>query len=238
VTTILVYHRVQEDRGPRSVSPAALQAHLAFVERAGGAFVDPTDEWLTATARKQFLLTFDDGTCDHRRRVLDILGRHGVRALFFVPTQKIGTANRLSSSDVVELHRAGHAVGVHGHTHDRWDWLNESQLRSELAKSRSILEDLVGATPRHTAPPGGFFNPTIQNVVKELNFQSLRTMHWDLASGEDAYALRVLPMTRVAGAIFLHAAIYGRGAGLIRAAYRAKAGIRLRQSHPQATGAA
>jgi peptidoglycan/xylan/chitin deacetylase (PgdA/CDA1 family) len=211
------------------VSPAELQVHLDLVVRAGGAFVDPKSEWLTATARNQFLLTFDDGTCDHGRPVLDILDRHGVRALFFVPTQKIGAANRLSSSDLVQLHRAGHAAGVHGHTHDRWDRLDERQLRSELTTSRSILEDLAGTTPRHTASPGGFFNVTIQNLVRELNFLSLRTMQWDLACGEDAYALRVLPMTRVAGTLFLRAAVYGRGAGLIRAAYRAKAGHRLTQ---------
>lgn len=61
------------------------------------------------------LLTFDDGPHPEiTMRVLDLLDRYGVRALFFIPGLRADNAPELPR----EIIKRGHKIGNHSFSHD------------------------------------------------------------------------------------------------------------------------
>ena len=229
MVSVLVYHEVGDFRRKRGVSAVDLQRHLELIASSGAEFAEPRG-FDPGTVRQQksmqFLLTFDDATEGHRSVAFEFLNRYNAHGLFFVPTEKIGKPHRLRQTEIIELSAAGHSLGVHGHTHDRWDHLDVMGLTRELSMSRSIIEEMSGEPPEHTAPPGGFTSHVVRQVVSNMGFATLRSMRWGLSCGDDAFAMSVLPMTHQFGDMFIRAALAGRGSSLIRATYAAKKAFR------------
>lgn len=124
-------------------------------------------------------LTFDDGPDPQSTpAVLRILDQAGVKAAFFV----IGRKAALRPDLVREIAARGHAVGVHGHRHDRLFALRrESRVRADLEEAVATLEGILGERPRLFRPPIGHTNPTIARVADDLD---LLTVGWSL-SGHD-----------------------------------------------------
>jgi peptidoglycan/xylan/chitin deacetylase (PgdA/CDA1 family) len=226
VTIFLVYHEVGDRGVARGVSPRDLERHVRMIRTSGAEIVDPRRLGGLEGDGRAFVFCFDDGTTNHGSVVAPILARHDVKGTFYVPTQKLGLGGRLTVDGMKELHEAGHTIGVHGHTHDRWDQLPVPALRQELQTARSIIADVCGVDPIHVAPPGGFFTPAAVDVVKSMNFAYFRTMRWGFNRKADPFAVEVLPMTRSLGDWFIRAALSDRTSLLVDAAYRAKSAVR------------
>ena len=81
-------------------------------------------------------------------RVLEVLGRHGVRASFFTPAVA-GLIDPAALRPIVEM---GHEIGVHG-------WLHENNSRLDRATERELMLSArcVGADDRPASggPPVG-----------------------------------------------------------------------------------
>jgi peptidoglycan/xylan/chitin deacetylase (PgdA/CDA1 family) len=226
MTTFLVYHQVDSTGAPRSVSVPEFERHLRIIRHRGVEFVDPSRMRGLERATPGVVMCFDDGTVDHWTTVRPILERYGIMGLFYVPTQKIGLPGRVTEQAVRELHKAGHTIGDHGHTHDRWDRLSIDDVRRELATSRAIIGDLCGRAPDHAAPPGGFFTDAVRDVARASGFQYFRTMRWGCNRRHDSFAIEILPMTDAAGAWFIRAGLTGFMTPAIKAAYGAKTALR------------
>lgn len=229
----LVYHEVDDKPGWRGVSAKALDRHCRLIEAFGGVFADPKElddlvvkQTDAENGQRRFALMFDDALATHANIVAEVLGRYEVHGVFYVPTAKLNGQKRLSATDVARLHRLGHVLGVHGHTHARWDRLSGNALALELNTSREILTDLCGAVPMHCAAPGGFVTKETASVVKQLGFKSLRTMRWGFNEKRDPYAVEVLPMTRDLGEVFIGAAMHRWAQAAVQAAYMAKERVR------------
>ena len=74
-------------------------------------------------------------------RLLDLFGRHGVRATFFV----LGWVARRSPELIKRIHAAGHEVACHGLTHELVYRQTPEVFRQETRESKAMLEDLIGA---------------------------------------------------------------------------------------------
>jgi len=111
-------------------------------------------------------LTFDDGPHpEHTRSILDELDRMGSKATFFVLSEKAERHPEL----IDEIVRRGHALGVHGKTHDRLFSLRSvARVRSDLSSAVELLTRATGQAPRLFRPPVGQTNPTIARVAREL----------------------------------------------------------------------
>ncbi len=124
-------------------------------------------------------LTFDDGPNPKTtRKVLQILGRRGHRATFFVVGRKA-----LEHADVLrEIHAAGHEIGLHGFQHDRLYALKPPKyVADDIARTQSAVEQAVGIRPTLFRPPVGYLSSRTAAGAKRAN---VRVIAWS-ARGVD-----------------------------------------------------
>jgi len=180
---ILTFHKVvdapADEREFYTISREQFQEQLEKLAQAGFSALSPADlRTGNLGTRSGCLLTFDDGTADHHEVVLPLLARYRHRAVFFVPTAKLDRPGYLTTSQAIELHRAGHTLGLHSHEHRRLDTLQEEELRVQMEVSHQRLQELTGQRPVFFAPVGGYVNARIRHVASEMGVEVLRTMHW------------------------------------------------------------
>jgi peptidoglycan/xylan/chitin deacetylase (PgdA/CDA1 family) len=97
-------------------------------------------------------LTFDDGPHpEHTPRLLDVLGRHGVPATFFVVGQQAERYPEL----VRRLAAEGHVVGHHSYFHSDPRLTSARQLMKEVRQTADLLSKLLGQGPTLFRPPHG-----------------------------------------------------------------------------------
>lgn len=142
-----------------------------FISR-GYPFVD-ADTFLQPSTEKAAFLSFDDSFAS-LYDALYILEEEGVRATFYLNTccfrdvasrseieayfrriRHDGEQRTLSRDEVAQMHRAGHVIAAHTHSHPNLMRLPFPQARSEILRSKEILEDITGAEVRHFAYPYG-----------------------------------------------------------------------------------
>jgi peptidoglycan/xylan/chitin deacetylase (PgdA/CDA1 family) len=101
------------------------------------------------------LLTFDDGG-KSAVRVADLLDERGWKAHFFLTTALIDTPGFVTRRDIVELHRRGHVVGSHSHTHPNICYnLTDEEMLAQWQTSCSLLADVLGGPVTAASVPGG-----------------------------------------------------------------------------------
>lgn len=86
-------------------------------------------------------LMFDDALASHytvARRVLDEVG---FRGMSFVTTDWVGTAGKMTVAQLQHLDDIGWDVCTHSMTHTNLTTLSEAQIDTELAGSKTFLED-------------------------------------------------------------------------------------------------
>ncbi len=115
-----------------TTSPSARALVRALVPGSLVAFHGPRDR---ALGEKRVALTFDDGPTPLTRDYLDVLGRFGARATFFM----VGKFCARSPHIVKEVAEAGHELAGHGYTHRRFTELSSTDLRDELERTRALL---------------------------------------------------------------------------------------------------
>ena len=152
----------------------------AAVTAAGYQSMAPTGQWYGRTftglpgGSKQIALTYDDGPNDpHTLRLLEVLGRHNVRATFFM----IGRYVRQRPDIVREVARAGHVIGNHTMTHPLLSFQSAAQTREELVQCRTALTATVGEHSKLFRPPFGGRRPATLRIARELG---LETVMWNV----------------------------------------------------------
>ena len=91
-------------------------------------------------------------------RILELLDRHGVRATFFV----LGWIAERYPELVREIHACGHEIGSHGYWHRLIYGQTPADFRSDLRRSRDVLQDAIGC--RVTAHRAASFSITRQSL--------------------------------------------------------------------------
>jgi peptidoglycan/xylan/chitin deacetylase (PgdA/CDA1 family) len=112
-------------------------------------------------------ITFDDGPSAHTARVVEILGRHQVKATFFVLA-----ANARRHPEALRLLVAqGHTVAIHGVTHKKVHRDTQASVERELTTAIAELSAL-GATPaRLYRPPHGLKSAATLAAARKLGCQ-------------------------------------------------------------------
>jgi peptidoglycan/xylan/chitin deacetylase (PgdA/CDA1 family) len=101
------------------------------------------DQYKTTSlnGEKKVVLTFDDGPHPTRTpRTLDLLKRYGVKATFFVLTDKINDSNKKILKRIVD---EGHILSTHGSNHKNANNMNESEFYYNLKSSVVTLADIL-----------------------------------------------------------------------------------------------
>src|SRR5262249_168291 len=96
-----------------------------------------------------FLITVDDGGVAYHRILAAQLEERGWRGHAVVSTDFIGQPGFLTAREIRDLDARGHVIGSHSASHPpRFSWCRRQDMLDEWAKSRTVLEDVLG----HAAP--------------------------------------------------------------------------------------
>lgn len=187
----------------------AVPLGLFLLVSAGAPFLPWSSYYLPVVAHgsrkdRKVALSFDDGP-DPRftPRVLDLLDRHGIKAIFFLVGQKAEAHPDL----VRAILDRGHELGNHSWAHEPWLMLRGARhLRQEVARTQDLLRGF-GVLPRAFRPPVGITAPPLWPVLLE---QGLSCVNFSRRAGDAGnrfirnLAARILRKIRPGDLILLH----------------------------------
>ncbi len=199
---VLTYHRV----APLSavgltdlkVDPANFVAELSALSSAGYHTITQA-RLFDALYRhgslpsKPIIISVDDGYVDDVRTILPDLERFHMVATFFVITGRMTEPGFLSAPQIRRLDRAGMDVGDHTAHHVDLRLLTPTELRTETAGSRQVLENVLGHPVYFFAYPFGYYNDAVLAAVKAAGF----TMAYTTAGGIQESSATPLTMPRI-----------------------------------------
>lgn len=116
---------------------------------------------VTAAQYKMVAFTFDDGPDPvQTAKLLDGLQERNAKATFFVVGMKIDPAHQDARTQtniqlIQRMQAEGHEIGNHTYTHCYLSKASREQVRQELSKTSTILENITGEKPKYMRPPGG-----------------------------------------------------------------------------------
>ena len=136
---------------------------------------------------KTIYLTFDDGPGPYTDELLDILGRYGVKATFFV------TACDRDYSDMIgRAYREGHSIGVHTYSHDYSSiYASEQAYFNDFQATQELIYAQTGEYTQLFRFPGGSsntvssFNPGIMSrLASYMTNMGYKYFDWNVTSGD------------------------------------------------------
>lgn len=189
---ILLYHSVSSAPPPVissfAVDERSFCAHLDLVVERGLAsltvtgFLDAIEREDHRLIERAVVITFDDGFADFEAAV-PALAERGLAATLFVATGLLRGApqpvhaptvspHMLDWSRLGELSAAGIEIGAHSHSHPQLDTLSPGRAGQEIALSRQLLSDAVGAEIETFAYPNGYSSPRLRRLVRAAGFRA------------------------------------------------------------------
>lgn len=121
------------------------------------------------TTEKKVLLTFDDGPHANTIKVLEVLQKHDVKAVFFIIGKNIAGNEAILKQIVAN----GHQIGNHSFSHHNFiDLWSTKKVTEDFAACQKLIEQYQAHT-KLFRPPYGVTNPNIARAVKSLSLQSI-----------------------------------------------------------------
>jgi peptidoglycan/xylan/chitin deacetylase (PgdA/CDA1 family) len=156
------------------------------------------------TNEKKVLLTFDDGPHDpNTARVLEVLKKHNVKAIFFL----IGKNIAGNEAIVKQIVNDGHQVGNHSFSHHNWiDVWPTKKVIKDFAQCQELVNQFQ-PTSKLFRPPYGVTNPNIADALQQLDLQSVG---WNIRSYDtsikdvEKIKQRVISQLKPGAIILLH----------------------------------
>jgi peptidoglycan/xylan/chitin deacetylase (PgdA/CDA1 family) len=111
-------------------------------------------------------LTFDDGPSAITVEILDILEEHNVVATFYV----LGSLVERHSDTILRAFDMGCEIANHTWSHRSSEGASADALRSQLRRTRNVVESVTGVPTTNFRPPFGRITRILQNVTAELDY--------------------------------------------------------------------
>ncbi len=108
-------------------------------------------------------------------RLLDLLKRYQLPATFFVP----GWVAEHYPDIFIKIAEAGHDVGHHGYTHERFVDKTPDEQREIIAKSQGIFKRLIGKEAIGYRTPSGDWSRETAGILNDLGFSFSSSMRGD-----------------------------------------------------------
>ncbi len=117
----------------------------------------PTEKWNTCSLRVK----------ENTRELLDLFEEFHVEATFFV----LGWVAERCPDLVQEIKSRNHEIASHGYGHQLCSSLSINTLREDLAKSKTLLEDITGETVLGYRAPSFSVTEESLKVLAELGYK-------------------------------------------------------------------
>ena len=109
------------------------------------------------------------------QQLIDILGRYGVKATFFV----VGDWVEKYPESVKALADAGHEVMNHSNTHAHYPQLSADEVVADLNACNDKVEAVTGVRPTLVRLPYGDYDDNSINAVRSIGMEPIQ---WDVDS--------------------------------------------------------
>lgn len=200
---ILMYHSIGADNATEvplgwsrfhTVPYSSFCAQLDLLIERGRHAISPAHLNRAERIENPIAITFDDG---HLSDVIaaEALKSRGLQAIFFITWANIGRRHYLSANDVRTLDRLGFKIGSHGMTHVNLTGETPVGMRSQLAESKSRLEDLLGEAVNDVAVPYGRYNDQLIETAMALGYRRIMTSDFACANLGNSTVLPRLGIT-------------------------------------------
>ena len=107
--------------------------------------------------------------------LIEILGRYGVKATFFV----VGDWVRKYPESVKALAEAGHEVMSHSDHHDHFNPMSTQAIRADVTSCAEAIREVTGAAPVLFRCPYGEYD---DHVIAAVNSLGMTCVQWDVDS--------------------------------------------------------
>lgn len=205
---ILIYHRIgnfpermPSHRGQYCHLPR-FKAQMVALRLAGFNVIGMDDACSGLRGEKTLpsrpvVLTFDDGYLDFLECAAPILKSHGYPATVYAVSGMLGKTNAWVSSENLQtaplmgagqlrqVQAMGFTVGSHSRTHPRLADIDTAHVASELADSKAMLEDILGAQVDHVCYPYGSHDLRTLTAAAQAGYKSGTTTRRAAATGDD-----------------------------------------------------
>lgn len=198
---VLMYHELvgSADRvGRYSLHVDHFAQHMEYLAMAGYTPITDRDliaarEGVNALPDRPIIITFDDGTVDHKVLAEGVLNTHGFKAVFFIVSERVGHPGSLSPEQLQQMAQSGMSIQSHGHTHRFLDLLGPEELQEEIAESRAIIAKATGVDVVSLCIPGGWYNSVVLDAARDVGYRLVFTSDIGVNSAEgDTFVLKRL----------------------------------------------
>lgn len=183
---ILMYHSISDRGGPTSISPAIFKMQMDALKASDRPVVSidalADDTW----PANAVVITFDDAFQDFADNAWPVLSQHGFPAIVYVPTGRVGATEDWTGAmtpprplmDWPTMRRMsdqGVTFGNHTVSHPNLADLAPADMRDEIQTAKSTLEQELGHTIDHFAPPYGKTSEAVQTLISHHHKTSVGT---------------------------------------------------------------
>lgn len=181
----LLLHTILEKPQPHCsfYSPVKFAALLRVLKQENATFATVSEaagpEWSGVDHPPTIVMTFDDGFDSFHTAALPLLQEHGYKVTVFPVAGYLGRPStwdtlppqtHLTKEQLREIAGLGHEIGSHTVTHANLTLLCDADLRDELSRSKSILEDITGKPITSLSFPFGQWNSRVWNAAREAGY--------------------------------------------------------------------
>jgi peptidoglycan-N-acetylglucosamine deacetylase len=137
-----------------------------------GFFIKSTN--VIQAGQMRLVLSFDDGPDRYTDGIMQVLDKHGVKAVFFVIGEKVVG----NEEQVRKLNSHGHLVGNHTTSHKGsfYFWSSKKML-ADIEHNNTQLSKIIGKAITYFRPPFGVTNPSLARAIKKTG---MITVGWSI----------------------------------------------------------
>jgi peptidoglycan/xylan/chitin deacetylase (PgdA/CDA1 family) len=119
------------------------------------------------------VLTVDGGhNIEVTRAGLDVLKEYGLHATYFLTTSELQKQGQAGSDLVQRIANEGHEIANHSATHPHLTKLGDSEVRGEIEKADTWLEEVLGFAPKpFFRPPFLDHDDRVGEILKDLCYR-------------------------------------------------------------------
>jgi peptidoglycan/xylan/chitin deacetylase (PgdA/CDA1 family) len=112
-------------------------------------------------------IVFDDGVISQFNNAFPLMQQHGFSGTYYIISDKVGTANYMTISDLQALQNAGSEIASHSVDHQAFTYLTDTQINNQCNISQRFLRE-NGLVAVNFAYPSGYANSHTDSIV--LNY--------------------------------------------------------------------
>ena len=206
---VLTYHSISDMPGPTSIPLGVFAMQMETLSACGykSATLDQFLAWHEGKAAldRRVLITFDDAFADFVENAVPVLQRHGLSALMFVPTRKLGgvedwytapATNRplMRRDQIVTLAGAGLEFGAHSRTHPHLTQLSPAAREEEIGGSGDDLAEWLGRPTLAFAAPYGDVDAQVVGAIAGRYPAAFGTRFAKVRRGQDRHDIPRIDM--------------------------------------------